>query len=269
MRVEAEVAAGLGGELELLDRPGLALGGLAAHLGRGEAVERRVIGRMHRDQLALQVGRQLGDLDAASRQRAGELVAIVLALGGALEVDAAARPRSGSGRPCSRARPPSRRSPSSELNGAASPTNCARKIAGPLMVRMMLSSDRPVRRRNRSSRVLRGSLHCGRDEGHAAHALGDAGQQRGGLAPQQRGEVAVKIGEGFQIALRMASGCAGAAPRIGSQRGVAATNYLRAAVTVVKQERIGFFLPPDEPAAFTIDPNAQAIQLADLDLRSE
>ena len=44
----------------------------------------------------------------------------------------AARRRSGSARPCSRARPPSHRWLSSELKGGASTANCARKIAGPL-----------------------------------------------------------------------------------------------------------------------------------------
>ena len=50
--------------MELLNGPFLPLGGLAAHGLRREAVERRVIGRVDRDQLPLQMGRQLGDRDA-------------------------------------------------------------------------------------------------------------------------------------------------------------------------------------------------------------
>ena len=56
-------------QLHLLDRPGLARLGVAAHLRRREAVERLVIGRMHGDELALQMGRQLGDLDTGHASR--------------------------------------------------------------------------------------------------------------------------------------------------------------------------------------------------------
>ena len=52
----------LAASLHLLDRPLLRACRVAAHLRRGEAVEAGVVGRMHRDELALQVGRQLGDL---------------------------------------------------------------------------------------------------------------------------------------------------------------------------------------------------------------
>jgi hypothetical protein len=92
MRVQSQPPACLGGEMELFDCPFLTLGGLATQrLGR-EAVERHVIGRMHCDQLALQMRRKLGDLDAGLTANAGELVAIILALGRLSEIDAAAVP---------------------------------------------------------------------------------------------------------------------------------------------------------------------------------
>ena len=49
--------------LDLLDRPLLPRLRVAAHLRRREAVEDRVVGRVHRDELPLQMGRELGDLD--------------------------------------------------------------------------------------------------------------------------------------------------------------------------------------------------------------
>ncbi len=56
MRLEAQPAARLGGEMELLHGPCLPLGRLAPHrLGR-EAVECHIVGRVNRDQLALQMG---------------------------------------------------------------------------------------------------------------------------------------------------------------------------------------------------------------------
>src|SRR3990170_6199521 len=92
VRVQTEPSACLGGEMQLLDRPDLTLRRLAAQrLGR-KGVERHVVGGMHRNELTLQVRRQLGDLDARLAASAGELVAIVLAFGGELEVDAAAVP---------------------------------------------------------------------------------------------------------------------------------------------------------------------------------
>ena len=87
MRRETEVGAGLRRQLHLLDGPLGALGRLAVQLGRGETIEQSVVGRMHRDQLTLEVGGQLGDLDAAVAHATGQFVAVVLALGRLGDVD--------------------------------------------------------------------------------------------------------------------------------------------------------------------------------------
>ena len=92
VRVEAEIAARSRRELDLLGRPFLACLGVAAHLRRGESVERVVKDGIDRDQLALQMGRELGDLDPVLGGGALQLVAIGLALRGLLEVDEARVP---------------------------------------------------------------------------------------------------------------------------------------------------------------------------------
>ena len=56
--------------------------GLPATSGAANAVELEIIGGMDRDQLALQVSRELGQLQAVTLQHAEDLIAIVLALGG-------------------------------------------------------------------------------------------------------------------------------------------------------------------------------------------
>ena len=76
MRVEAEMLRGRQRHLHLLDGPFLPRLRVAAHFRRGKAVEGLVIGRMDGDELALQMGRKLGDLDAVLARLAGELVAI-------------------------------------------------------------------------------------------------------------------------------------------------------------------------------------------------
>ena len=76
----------------LLHGPLLARLRLAAHRGRGERVEAGIVGRMHRDQLSLQMGRQLRQLEAGIRERALDLVAVGIALGRLLEVEQAAVP---------------------------------------------------------------------------------------------------------------------------------------------------------------------------------
>ena len=78
VRRKAEVARRLGAFHHLVDGPFLPLGGLAVHLLGREGVERFVIGRVDRHQLALQMSRELGDLDAVARRRSLELVAIGL-----------------------------------------------------------------------------------------------------------------------------------------------------------------------------------------------
>ena len=83
----AEPAAGLRGQLQLLDRPGLPRLGMPVELARREAVELAVVGGVRGDQLALKMRRQLGDLDAVGGADALDLVGIVLALGGLLEIE--------------------------------------------------------------------------------------------------------------------------------------------------------------------------------------
>ena len=61
--------------------------GLPRTCGRGERVEPVVIDRIDRHELALQVGRELGDLDAVLLRDAAQLLAVGLAFGGLLEVD--------------------------------------------------------------------------------------------------------------------------------------------------------------------------------------
>jgi hypothetical protein len=89
---EAEPFRGDGRVTHLIDRPCLARLGVAAHLGRRKRVEALVIGRMHGDQLALEMGRQLRQLDAGVLENALDLVAIGVALGSLGEVEQATVP---------------------------------------------------------------------------------------------------------------------------------------------------------------------------------
>ena len=86
MGVEAQCARGLGRPQHLLDGPFLARLRIAAHLRCREGVEGLVIGRVHGDELALEMGRELGDLEPCF-DRALDLVAIGLAGRGLLEVE--------------------------------------------------------------------------------------------------------------------------------------------------------------------------------------
>ena len=61
MRGKAQTAAGDRGQLDLVNRPSLSRGGIAAHFGRGKGIELGIVGGVNRDQLALQVRRQFGD----------------------------------------------------------------------------------------------------------------------------------------------------------------------------------------------------------------
>src|SRR3546814_12923030 len=92
MGIKAQSPARLGGEVELLDRPFLPLGRLALHRVGRESVELGVIGGMHRNQLALQMSRKLGDLDARLAASARKFIAISLAFGGLAPIEAAAAP---------------------------------------------------------------------------------------------------------------------------------------------------------------------------------
>ena len=92
MRLEAEMLGGRQRHLHLLDRPFLARLRIAAHFRRGKTIEGFVIGRMNGDELALQMGGKLGDLDAVLARHAGEFVAIVLGRGSLLQIDQLAGP---------------------------------------------------------------------------------------------------------------------------------------------------------------------------------
>src|SRR3546814_12584128 len=72
VRRQAEASARLRRQLDLLDRPRLPLGGLAADVLRREAVEQAVVRRMHRDKLALQMRRAFADLDRSEERRVGK-----------------------------------------------------------------------------------------------------------------------------------------------------------------------------------------------------
>ena len=87
MRRETEVRAGPGREFDLCDGPLGAFGRLAVEFGRGETVEQAVVGRVHRDQLAFEVGGEFGDLDAAVTHATGQLIAVGLALGRLGDID--------------------------------------------------------------------------------------------------------------------------------------------------------------------------------------
>ena len=84
---ELQIAAGLCSHEHLLDGPFLPGFRIARHLGRCKAVELEIIGGMDRDQLTLQVSRELGQLEAQPLQHAEDLIAIVLALGSQLEIE--------------------------------------------------------------------------------------------------------------------------------------------------------------------------------------
>ena len=54
---------------------------------RREGVEQRVIRRMHRNELALQMGGELRDAEAVRREVTDQLIAIGFAFGGAVEIE--------------------------------------------------------------------------------------------------------------------------------------------------------------------------------------
>jgi len=92
VRLQAELLRGARRQLDLLDRPGLAGLGLALDRGRREGVELLVEGGMDGDQLTLQVGGQLGDLQAMLGDLGGQVVAVGLRLGGLGQIDDARVP---------------------------------------------------------------------------------------------------------------------------------------------------------------------------------
>src|SRR5882762_9111549 len=86
MRAKAEIRRSFRRILQLLHSPSLPRARTPLHRVRRKAIERDVVSRMHRDKLPLQVRRQLSQMQPLARQRAGHLVAISLALRGALQI---------------------------------------------------------------------------------------------------------------------------------------------------------------------------------------
>jgi hypothetical protein len=92
MRLDAEMLGGGDRHLHLLDRPFLPRLRVAAHFRHRKPVEDFVIGRMHRNQLPLQMRGQFGNLDAIRLGDAGKLVAVILGSGSLFQVDQLACP---------------------------------------------------------------------------------------------------------------------------------------------------------------------------------
>src|SRR6267154_3285989 len=93
MRAQPEISGSLRGVLQLLHSPSLSRARIPLHGIRRKAVKRDVIRGMHRDELPLQVRRQLRQLQAVARQSAGYFVAISFALRRSLQIEEAAIPR--------------------------------------------------------------------------------------------------------------------------------------------------------------------------------
>ena len=89
---EPEMLRRLGGVHDLLDRPFLPRLWIVVVLRGSERVEAGVVGRMHGDELALQMRRKLGDLDAGVLADALHLVAIGFRAGRLVEVEQARVP---------------------------------------------------------------------------------------------------------------------------------------------------------------------------------
>ena len=73
---QAQIAGGGRGLGDLIHRPGLPRLRIAVHRSGRKGVEGRIIGRVHGDQLALQVGRKLGDRQPGVGTDAAHLVGI-------------------------------------------------------------------------------------------------------------------------------------------------------------------------------------------------
>ena len=87
VRRQPKVARCLCRQQKLVNRPGLASRGIASHLRRGKAVECEVIRRVDGNKLALQMGGQLGQLQAGITQNALDLVTIGSAFGRLREIE--------------------------------------------------------------------------------------------------------------------------------------------------------------------------------------
>ncbi len=87
VRLEAQTLRRPGAQFDLLHCPGLALLRFAVQSQRREAIEQGVIGRMHGDQLTLQMRRKLGHLQAILCQHTGDFIGIGLALRALFEIE--------------------------------------------------------------------------------------------------------------------------------------------------------------------------------------
>src|SRR5690606_8558729 len=87
VRLEPEMRARARRSLELTGRPLAPAARIVAHGRMRERREERRIGRMNGDELALQMRRELRDLDARFAEPSGDVVAVRLALGRALEIE--------------------------------------------------------------------------------------------------------------------------------------------------------------------------------------
>ena len=87
MRRQSQPARGTRSALQLVSGPGLARCRLTAHMSCGETVKQRIVCRMHRHQLSLQMRRQFGNLQAMRGQQAADVVAIRLAVGRQFEIE--------------------------------------------------------------------------------------------------------------------------------------------------------------------------------------
>src|SRR5690606_35442519 len=90
--LQSKILACLCGILELVYCPGGAFFRFFSYRFGREAIEQFVVCGMYSNELALQVGREFGDLKAIFSHRSADFVCVVLALGSLLQVDATAIP---------------------------------------------------------------------------------------------------------------------------------------------------------------------------------
>ena len=118
---------------QLVDGPGLSRCGISLHFRGGKTIKHLVIGWVHGYQLTLQMRRQFRDFNLTLRQHAFEIIAVAGAFSSRSKIEQSGFPawnlNSFKAELCC---------PAGDVfqavERACSPTNWARKIAGPLMV---------------------------------------------------------------------------------------------------------------------------------------